>query len=171
MEILEELNLLMVGGKNLSKLSYLGKTTNRTNIKVYSCQKETRGSHLSSYNIPDYTGESIVAMKSIATKPTNVQLLLVLTNQSVLYFLKVTAYNQIQNCYKVPSCEIGIQEIISINSTPENTALICMEKLNELSHCFKFIKTHFDNEKVAITTESVRLPVNKYRHQFRMGGK
>jgi hypothetical protein len=55
-EVVEELNLLMVGGKNFSKLSYLGKSTSRSNIKVYSCGKFSKRDHLFTYDIPECNG-------------------------------------------------------------------------------------------------------------------
>lgn len=36
LESIDDLGLVMVGGKNFSKLAYLGKSTSRTNIKVYT---------------------------------------------------------------------------------------------------------------------------------------
>lgn len=35
--VIDELSLVAVGGKNFSKLSYFGKETSRSNIKLYSC--------------------------------------------------------------------------------------------------------------------------------------
>jgi hypothetical protein len=46
----------MVGGKNFSKLSYLGKSTQRSNIKVYSCGKTGKRDHLFTYDIPNCNG-------------------------------------------------------------------------------------------------------------------
>ena len=38
-EVIEEMKLLAVGGKNFSKLSLFGKETSRSNIKIYNCGK------------------------------------------------------------------------------------------------------------------------------------
>jgi hypothetical protein len=46
----------MVGGKNFSKLSYLGKSTSRSNIKIYSCGKTGKRDHLFTYDIPNCNG-------------------------------------------------------------------------------------------------------------------
>ncbi len=54
--MVEELNLLMVGGKNFSKLAYLGKSTQRSNLKVYSCGKLGKRDHLFTYDIPNCSG-------------------------------------------------------------------------------------------------------------------
>ena len=50
-EVIEEMKLLAVGGKNFSKLSLFGKETSRSNIKIYNCGKTDR-SHLFTYDIP-----------------------------------------------------------------------------------------------------------------------
>ena len=90
---IEELALLVVGDKNFSKLSYLGKTTTRTNLKFYSNGKNDKHSHLFTYDIPDCQSESIVEMKYINTKPTNTKLLLALTDHGNMFFLRIKAYN------------------------------------------------------------------------------
>jgi hypothetical protein len=45
------MGLLAVGGKNFSKLSFFGKETSRSNIKIYNCGKSQRN-HLFTYDIP-----------------------------------------------------------------------------------------------------------------------
>lgn len=85
----------MVGGKNFSKLSYLGKSTSRSNIKVYSCGKHGKRDHLFTYDIPECNGENVMEMKYVSTKPNGTKLLLTLTSHNKLYFLRVRAYNLI----------------------------------------------------------------------------
>jgi hypothetical protein len=110
-------------------------------------------------------------MKHITTKPNNTKLLLVITNHSVLYFLRIKAFNNIENYCRIHSCEIGMQEIVGMNYLPSCCTLICMERLGtENYHCLKFIKASCSYEKVEIFTESVKLPVGQY-FQFRMGGR
>ncbi len=46
------MGLLAVGGKNFSKLSYFGKETSRSNIKIYTCGKVKQRNHLYTYDIP-----------------------------------------------------------------------------------------------------------------------
>lgn len=93
LEFLDELNLLMVGGKNFSKLSYLGKSTSRTNVKVYSGGKTGKHDHLFTYDIPNCHGEIVVEMKSITTKPSGTKLLVLLTCSGLLTFLRIRSFN------------------------------------------------------------------------------
>lgn len=58
--MIDKLALLVVGGKNFSKLAYLGKSTSRTNLKLYSCGKNDKHSHLFTYDIPNCTSENIL---------------------------------------------------------------------------------------------------------------
>lgn len=90
----------MVGGKNFSKLSYLGKSTSRSNIKVYSCGKVGKREHLFTYDIPDCHGENVIEMKYITTRPNGTKLLLVLTSHNRIYFLRVRAFDH----FEVYSC-------------------------------------------------------------------
>jgi hypothetical protein len=169
--VIEELELLIVGGRSLSKLCYLGKSTTRSSIKVYSCGRLTKREHLSTYHLPDCSGESVIEMKNIATKPHDTKLMLVATSQSVLLFLRVKAHDHIENYYKTSAAEIGIQKIVAMNYLPTNSALICMEKLNGVNSCLKFIKASCSGEKIEISTETVKLPVCQYLRQFWMGGR
>jgi hypothetical protein len=110
-------------------------------------------------------------MKHIMTKPTTTKLLLAVTSQSVLYFLRVKAYNHIENYCRIAASEMGIQEIVSMNYLHGSSILVCMEKLNDFSYCLKYLKVNCSYEKVEIFTESVKMPVAQYSHQFRMGGR
>jgi hypothetical protein len=47
--IIKSKNLIAVGGKNFSKFSLFGKTTHRSNIKLY--QLDRRHDHLLTYDI------------------------------------------------------------------------------------------------------------------------
>jgi hypothetical protein len=132
----------MVGGKNFSKLSYLGKSTSRSNIKIYSCGKHGKRDHLFTFDIPECNSENVVEMKYIVTKPNGTKLLLVLTSQSKLYFLRVKAFNHIEIYSWFNSFDIGIQEIVSINYHIGSSVLICMEKLSEENLCLKYIKAN-----------------------------
>lgn len=85
----------MVGGKNFSKLAYLGKSTQRSNIKVYSCGKLGKRDHLFTYDIPNCNGENVIEMKYITTKPNGTKLLLVLTHQHKIFFLRIRAFDHI----------------------------------------------------------------------------
>ena len=95
LETIEELNLLIVGGKNFSKLSYLGKSTSRCNLKVYSCGKTGKRDHLYTYDIPHADGENVIELKYISTKPKGTKLLLMATSGNKIYFLRVRAYNEL----------------------------------------------------------------------------
>lgn len=86
----------MVGGKNFSKLSYLGKSTQRSNIKVYSCGKTGKRDHLFTYDIPECQGENVLILKYISTKPNGTKLLLAGTSQNKLFFFRVKGYNNIE---------------------------------------------------------------------------
>ena len=39
---LYELNLIVIGGQNFSKLAYLGKGTTRSTLKVYTCGSSSK---------------------------------------------------------------------------------------------------------------------------------
>ena len=116
----------MVGGKNFSKLAYLGKSTQRSNIKVYSCGKHGKRDHLFTYDIPNCNGENVIELKHIATKPTGAKLLLALTSQHKLFFLRVRAFNHIEMYSCIEALEIGIQEIVSMKYYPESSILVCL---------------------------------------------
>lgn len=169
-EIVEELNLLIVGGKNFSKLSYLGKSTSRSNLKVYSCGKTGKRDHLYTYDIPGCNKENVLELKHITTKPNGTKLLLMQTSGDKIYFLRVRAYNEIQVYSIIEVQEIGLQEIVSLRYHPVSAILVCLERLDKDNLCFKFIKVNCSYEKVEVTTESVKLPVGPYQHEFRMGG-
>ncbi len=87
----------MVGGKNFSKLSYFGKETSRSNLKVYSCSKR---SHLFTYDIPiNEPVGNVMEMKYVTTPPTGGKLLCAYTNYNDefkrLLFFRIRAFNTI----------------------------------------------------------------------------
>lgn len=85
----------MVGGKNFSKLSYLGKSTSRSNVKVYSCGLTGTKDHLFTYDLPNCNGDNVMEIKYVSTRPNGTKLLLVLTNLNKLFFLRVKAFDNI----------------------------------------------------------------------------
>ena len=91
---------MVLGGKNFSKLSYLGKETTRSNLKLYSCSDLDKQDHLFTYDIPGSNVGNVAHLAYISTPPHSTKLLLVHTltpeNQSKFYFLRVKAYNKIE---------------------------------------------------------------------------
>jgi hypothetical protein len=75
------MGLLAVGGKNFSKLSYFGKETSRSNIKIYNCGKLQQRNHLYTYDFPgnDNVG-NVMDLKYITTAPSGAKLLMGYTN-------------------------------------------------------------------------------------------
>ena len=163
---IDELGLLVVGGKTFSKLSYLGKSTSRTNFKIYSNGQSDKHSHLHTFEIPNCQSESVCELKHISTKPTNTKLLLTLTDHGKLFFFRVKAYNDIELYSRVETHEIGIQSIVSLKYHAETGVLMLLEELAPKHLCFKLLKLKCSYEKVELGTESVRLPVSNYREEF-----
>lgn len=161
----------MVGGKNFSKLAYLGKSTSRSNIKVYSCGITGKRDHLFTYDIPNCNGQNVMEMKHITTKPNGTKLLTVLTHHQKLFFLRVRAFNHIEIFSCIETMEIGIQEIVSMKYWEDSAIMVCLEKLSQQAFCFKYIKVNCSYQKVEMATESLKMPVVKYQPQFRIGGK
>lgn len=160
----------MVGGKNFSKLSYLGKSTSRTNVKVYSGGKTGKHDHLFTYDIPNCHGEIVVEMKYINTKPSGTKLLVILTCTGLLTFVRIRSFNEIQMYSQMKCHEIGIQEISLLNYCQRTAELVCMEKLDEANMCFKIIKVNCSYEKVEISTQGLKLPVTGYKEQSYLMG-
>lgn len=107
--MIEELNLLIVGGKTFSKLSYLGKSTHRSNIKIYNGGKTDKYEHLFTYDIPNCSKDHVTGLNYITTKPSGTKLLMVLTSSGILTFLRVRSYNEIELFSQMNCMEIGIQ--------------------------------------------------------------
>lgn len=82
----------MVGGKTFSKLSYLGKSTHRTNVKIFSGGKTGKHDHLFTYDVPNCGGDNVVELKYITTKPSGTKLLLILTDSGLLNFVRVRSF-------------------------------------------------------------------------------
>lgn len=95
--VIEELSLVAIGGKNFSKLSYFGKETSRSNIKLYSCSSEDKHDHLFTYDIPGVNVGNVANMIYFSAPPHNTKLLLVHTTnpeQSKFYFFRIKAFNK-----------------------------------------------------------------------------
>jgi hypothetical protein len=94
------LSLIALGGKNFSKLSYFGKETSRSNLKLYSCTANDKHDHLFTYDFPGTNVGHVVSMAYITTPPLATKLLLVHTvapdARSTLFFLRVKAFNKIE---------------------------------------------------------------------------
>lgn len=131
-------------------------------MKIYSCGKTGKREHLFTYDIPKCEAENVLELKYISTKPKGTKLLLMLTSNNKLYFLRVRAYNDIQVFSIMDVQEIGFQEIISMKYHINSSILVCLERLDKDNLCFKFLKTNCSYEKVEIMTESVKLPVGPY---------
>lgn len=97
--VIEELSLVAVGGKNFSKLSYFGKETSRSNIKLYSCSSSDKHDHLFTYDMPGQNVGNIMNMAYVTAPPLGTKILLVhshtQTSGSVFHFLRVKAFNKI----------------------------------------------------------------------------
>jgi hypothetical protein len=91
--------LVSVGGKNFSKLSYFGKETSRSNIKLYSCSSSDKHDHLFTYDLPGNNVGNVMNSAYITVPPLGTKLLLVhtLNSESIgaFHFLRVKAFNKI----------------------------------------------------------------------------
>jgi hypothetical protein len=89
-----------VGGKNFSKLSYFGKETSRSNIKLYSCSPSDKHDHLFTYDFPGANVGHVAHMAYITVPPLGTKLLLVHTlsadMRSCFFFLRVKAFNKVE---------------------------------------------------------------------------
>ena len=98
--VIEELSLVALGGKNFSKLSYFGKETSRSNLKLYSCSASDKHDHLFTYDFPASNVGHVASMAYITTPPLATKLLLVHTVApgavSTFFFLRVKAFNKIE---------------------------------------------------------------------------
>ena len=111
MTTIPDLNLLVVGGRNFSKLSYLGKNTSRSNIKLYSCSNVDKHDHLFTYDLPSNEGGIVEQLSYIETMPNKNRLLVLYTHNGWLYFLRVKAFDSIELYSQIDIKDIGIQEI------------------------------------------------------------
>lgn len=91
---------MALGGKNFSKLSYFGKETSRSNLKLYSCSASDKHDHLFTYDFPASNVGHVASMAYITTPPLATKLLLVHTVApgavSTFFFLRVKAFNKIE---------------------------------------------------------------------------
>lgn len=99
--IIDELSLVALGGKNFSKLSYFGKETSRSNIKLYSCSASDKHDHLFTYDIPGNNVGHVINMNYISVPPHGTKLLLLQTvnaqsNKTAFFFLRIKAFNKIE---------------------------------------------------------------------------
>lgn len=98
--VIEELSLVAVGGKNFSKLSYFGKETSRSNLKLYSCTPADHHDHLFTYDFPANNVGHVVSMAYVTAPPLATRLLLVHTvapdTRSAFFFLRVKAFNKVE---------------------------------------------------------------------------
>jgi hypothetical protein len=127
--VIEELSLVAVGGKNFSKLSYFGKETTRSNLKLYSCSSNDKHQHLFTYDMPGQSG-NIVNMAYISTPPHSTKLLLVHTlnasSNSSFYFLRVKAFNKIEVFGQMDLEELGILNLIRFRHNKRSGRVVCM---------------------------------------------
>jgi hypothetical protein len=98
--VIEELSLVALGGKNFSKLSYFGKETSRSNLKLYSCSASDKHDHLFTYDFPASNVGHVASMAYVTAPPLATKLLLVHTVApgavSTFFFLRVKAFNKIE---------------------------------------------------------------------------
>lgn len=121
---------MAVGGKNFSKLSYFGKETSRSNIKLYSCSVADKHDHLFTYDIPGNKVGNVLNMAYVTAPPHNIKLLIVHTvnheNKSHFYFLRVLAFNKIEAFGQVDLEELGIIRLLKFKYNKDTSRIICM---------------------------------------------
>lgn len=128
--VIDELGLVALGGKNFSKLSYFGKETSRSNIKLYSCISSDKHDHLFTYDIPGNNVGHVTNMAYITTPPNETKLLLVHTinaqSKSSFYFLRVKAFNKIEVYGEVELDDLGILSLLKFKYNKLTQRVICM---------------------------------------------
>lgn len=150
-EVIEEMKLLAVGGKNFSKLSLFGKETSRSNIKIYNCGKSER-SHLFTYDIPiNEPVGNVEEIKYITTPPSGAKLLAAYTNYNSeifrLILLRVRAYNTIEVYGRVELNDVGIQAIVGMKYNPKCQKLVVLEQVDAEHSALKRLKVKCMYEK------------------------
>lgn len=98
--VIEELSLVAIGGKNFSKLSYFGKETTRSNLKLYSCSASDKHDHLFTYDFPGTNVGHVASLAYVSAPPLNTKLLVAHTVssevRSCFFFLRVKAFNKVE---------------------------------------------------------------------------
>lgn len=128
--VIDELSLVTIGGKNFSKLSYFGKETSRSNIKLYSCSSSDKHDHLFTYDFPGNNVGNVSSLCYITVPPQNTKLLLAHTlstqGNSCIYFLRIKAFNKIEVYGQIDSDELGILKLLKIKYNKESERIVCM---------------------------------------------
>jgi hypothetical protein len=172
--VIEELSLAAVGGKNFSKLSYFGKETSRSNIKLYSCSSSDKHEHLFTYDIPGNNVGNVMNMAYVSAPPHGTKILIVHTLNaegiSTFHFLRVKAFNKVEVFGQIDLDELGILKLLKFKYNKQSGRIICMEALGETEmDTFKKLKLKCQYEKVEVSTEGCKFPLKRYI-SFHLGG-
>ena len=107
---------MAVGGRSFSKLSYFGKSTARSNLKLYSCSSADKHDHLFTYDIPGENVGNVHSMAYASVPPHGIKLLIVHTmsqgGNSTLHFLRVKAFNKVEVFGQIDLDELGILNLL-----------------------------------------------------------
>ncbi len=121
---------MAIGGKNFSKLAYLGKGTSRSNIKFYSCSLNDKNDHLSTYDIPGVDVGNVMDLIYITSSPNSTKILLTYTmfnnSRQMIHFFRVKAFNQIEVYGQIEVLELGILRISQIKYNKATNRLIVL---------------------------------------------
>jgi hypothetical protein len=175
LSVIEELSLVAVGGRSFSKLSYFGKSTGRSNIKLYSCSSADKHDHLFTYDLPGDNVGNVLSMAYVSVPPHGIRLLLVHTlsnsSSSSLYFLRIKAFNKVEVYGQIDLDELGIINLLKFKYNRLSSRIVCLETLGEAPQvdCFKRLKLRCQYEKVEVATEGIKVPLKQYIC-FHLGG-
>jgi len=116
-----------------------------------------------------------MSMVYVGVPPHGIRLLLVHTfsnnSSSSLFFLRVKAFNKIEIYGQIDLDELGIINLLRIKASRSTSRIVCLESLGEGPQidCFKRLKLRCQYEKVEVSTEGIKVPLQQYIC-FHLGG-
>lgn len=81
------------------------------------------------------------------------------------------AYNKLEVYGEVELDELGILNLLKIRHNRLTSRIVCMESLNPQIDSFKKLKVRCQYEKIEVSTEGLKFPMQRYRDSTLGGGR